>query len=105
MNGRLPTWSRFMKTMRLKTTIVACVLTLNLRGASSAGELKELPSRIRSIFVAKCSECHGRGLSRPRAALYLHELGQVAANRAWVVPHEPEKSYLWTLIQSGDMAA
>src|SRR5580765_8342967 len=96
-----------MKTMRPKMPVVACVLTLSLCGASNAGELdpKELPFRVRSIFVAKCSECHGRGLSRPKAALYLHELGQLAANPEWVVPHEPEKSYLWTLIRDDDMPA
>src|ERR1700688_850249 len=96
-----------MKTVCHKNIVAASVLMLSLSGASSAGELdpQELPSRVRSIFLAKCSECHGRGLSRPRAALYLHELGQLAANRDWVVPHEPEKSYLWTLIQADDMPA
>lgn len=96
-----------MKSMRLKMMAVFWVLTLCRGGASSAGELdpNELPSRVRSIFLAKCSECHGRGLSRPRAALYLHELGQLAANPEWVVPHEPEKSYLWTLIRNDDMPA
>jgi mono/diheme cytochrome c family protein len=95
-----------MKSMRLKMMAAACAL-LSLCGASSAGDLdpNELPSRVRSIFLAKCSECHGRGLSRPRAALYLHELGQLAANPEWVVPHEPEKSYLWTLIRNDDMPA
>lgn len=96
-----------MNTMYPIHMVVACVLTLCLSGASYADELdpQELPSRVRSIFVAKCSECHGRGLSRPRAALYLHELGPLAANREWVVPHEPEKSYLWTLIRDDDMPA
>src|ERR1017187_5802237 len=100
-------WSLVMKTMRPKDMVVAGVLTVSLCGAVSAQELdpKELPSRVRSIFVAKCSECHGRGLSRPRAALYLHELGPLAANPEWVVPHEPEKSYLWTLIRDDDMPA
>ena len=100
-------WRPIMKTPRPKNTVLACVLTLSLCGASSADEidLKELPSRVRSIFVAKCSECHGRGLSRPKAALYLNELGQLASNREWVVPHEPEKSYLWTLIRDDDMPA
>src|SRR6266436_9299081 len=93
--------------MRLQQMVVVGALTLSLCGASSAGEIdpKELPSRVRSIFLAKCSECHGRGLSRPKAALYLHELGPLAANREWVVPHEPEKSYLWTLIRDDDMPA
>src|SRR6266404_5649795 len=96
-----------MKSMRLKMMAIAGVLTLSLWEAISAGEFdpKERPSRVRWIFVAKCSECHGRGLSRPRAGLYLHELGPLAANPEWVVPYEPEKSYLWTLIRDDDMPA
>src|SRR5258708_9172701 len=90
-----------------KMMAVAGVLTLSLCGASSAGGLdsKARPSRVRSIFIAKCSECHGRGLSRYRAALYLHELGPLAANPEWVVPYEQEKSYLWTLVRDEDMQA
>jgi mono/diheme cytochrome c family protein/uncharacterized membrane protein len=100
-------WSILMKIMRVRDMAVACVMTLSLCGASNAEELnpKDLPSQVRSIFVAKCSECHGRGLSRPRAALYLHELGQLAANPEWVVPYDPEKSYLWTLVRDDDMPA
>jgi mono/diheme cytochrome c family protein len=96
-----------MKVACTKNMLIACVLTLSLCGVGSAEEIdpQELPSRVRSIFLAKCSECHGRGLSRPRAALYLHELGPLAANREWVVPHEPDKSYLWTLIRDDDMPA
>src|SRR5437868_1418592 len=95
-----------MNTIGITSSLV-CVLTLTLGDVSSAEEFdpRDLPTRVRSIFVAKCSECHGRGLSRPKAALYLHELGPLAANREWVVPHEPEKSYLWTLIRDDDMPA
>jgi uncharacterized membrane protein len=74
-------------------------------GAQETGASPDLPSRVRSVFLAKCSECHGRSLSRPRAALYLHELGRVAANREWVVPYDPEKSYLWSLVRNDDMPA
>jgi mono/diheme cytochrome c family protein/uncharacterized membrane protein len=74
-------------------------------GAEEPQVTQDLASRVRSIFLAKCSECHGRSLSRPRAALYLHELGQVASNREWVVPYEPENSYLWTLVRNDDMPA
>jgi mono/diheme cytochrome c family protein/uncharacterized membrane protein len=70
-----------------------------------AGPPKDLSAQVRSIFLAKCSECHGRSLSRPRAGLYLHELGQVASHRDWVVPFEPEQSYLWILVRDGDMPA
>jgi mono/diheme cytochrome c family protein len=97
----------FMNALRARNLFLGCVVSLSQCGPSGAEELDpmELQNRVRSIFLAKCSECHGRGLSRPRAALYLHELGQLAANREWVVPHEPEKSYLWTLIRDDDMPA
>ena len=96
-----------MKIMHSRILAVACVLTLSLCGGSYGEEPNpdDLPSQVRSIFVAKCSECHGRGLSRPKAALYLHELGPLAANPEWVVPYEPEKSYLWTLVRDDDMPA
>jgi mono/diheme cytochrome c family protein len=96
-----------MRTLHFKMMVVVGALMLSLHETGRAQELdpNELPSRVRSIFVAKCSECHGRGLSRPRAALYLHELGPLAGNPEWVVPHEPEKSYLWTLIRDDDMPA
>jgi len=89
--------------------LVALVLILGSfvrsAGAEEPQVTQDLASRVRSIFLAKCSECHGRSLSRPRAALYLHELGQVASNREWVVPYEPENSYLWTLVRNDDMPA
>lgn len=96
-----------MKIMRYRILAVGCVLTLSLCSRSNAEERNpnDLSAQVRSIFVAKCSECHGRGLSRPKAALYLHELGPLAANREWVVPYEPEKSYLWTLVREDDMPA
>jgi mono/diheme cytochrome c family protein/uncharacterized membrane protein len=96
-----------MRTMRARNLFIGCIVFVSLCGASGAEELDpmQLQTRVRSIFVVKCSECHGRGLSRPRAALYLNELGPLATNREWVVPHEPEKSYLWTLIRDDDMPA
>jgi uncharacterized membrane protein/mono/diheme cytochrome c family protein len=95
-----------MKSIHLVT--LGCVLALTISGRSQAQDTsttKDLSAQVRSIFLAKCSECHGRSLSRPRAALYLHELRQVASNPEWVVPHEPEKSYLWTLLRDDDMPA
>ena len=99
----------FMSVMRARNLFLGCVVDTepvrNERGAEELDPKSRSKARERSIFVAKCSECHGRGLSRPRAALYLNELGPLAANREWVVPHEPEKSYLWTLIRDDDMPA
>ncbi len=91
-----------------RSLALVLVLPLLLCGRSAAQDVQpasDLPTRVRAIFLAKCSECHGRSLSRPRAALYLHELRQVASNPEWVVPYAPEKSYLWTLLQNDDMPA
>jgi mono/diheme cytochrome c family protein len=88
--------------------LVVCIAALSLCGrvdAQDSSSTKDLAAQVRSIFLAKCSECHGRSLSRPRAGLYLSDLGQVASNPEWVVPFEPEKSYLWTLIRDDDMPA
>lgn len=86
---------------------IAWTLSLILDGVSAAAEMdaKELATTVRSIFLAKCSECHGPALQRPKAGLYFHDLQQVAANRDLVVPFKPEESYLWTLVQNDDMPA
>jgi mono/diheme cytochrome c family protein len=98
-----------MRNSPLKVLAVATVLTCSLCSPRSDAQESQAPQdlavRVRSIFLAKCSECHGRGLSRPRAALYLHELGPLVANREWVVPYDPEKSYLWSLLRDDDMPA
>jgi mono/diheme cytochrome c family protein len=94
--------------MKVTRMLLACALVLSHGRCVLAGEPapdRDLPAQVRSIFLAKCAECHGRSLSRPRAGLYLHELGQLAANPEWVVPHEPEQSYLWTLVRDDDMPA
>jgi len=91
----------------LQVTLLSTIAA-TATGSISAQEPQEPPdvaAQVRSIFLAKCSECHGRSLSRPRAGLYLHDLRQLAANREWVVPHEPEKSYVWTLLRDDDMPA
>ena len=91
----------------LQVTLLSAIVA-TATGSCSAQEPQppsDLAARVRSIFLAKCSECHGRSLSRPRAGLYLHDVRQLAANREWVVPHEPEKSYVWTLLRDDDMPA
>jgi mono/diheme cytochrome c family protein len=93
------------RTIPVTLLLVVAASTGGVASAQEPHAPPDLATRVRSIFLAKCSECHGRTLSRPRAGLYLHELGQLAANREWVVPHEPENSYLWTLLRDDDMPA
>jgi hypothetical protein len=86
-------------------SVLSCVLLGGRGDAQEANPSKDLPFRVRSILVAKCSECHGRSLQRPRAALYLDDLGPLAARRDLVVPYDVEGSYLWHLIRNDDMPA
>jgi mono/diheme cytochrome c family protein len=98
-----------MSIRPFKFLAIAAVLICSLPCSSSdAQEPKpatELPFRVRAIFAAKCSECHGRGLQRPKAALYLDDLGPLAARRDLVVPNDVEGSYLWQLVRDDDMPA
>jgi mono/diheme cytochrome c family protein/uncharacterized membrane protein len=98
-----------MRYRFLKTWVLAWVLTVSLACGTGHAQVPDAPNelafRVRAIFAAKCSECHGRSLQRPRAALYLDSLGPVAANGTWVVPGDVEGSYLWHLIRDDDMPA
>jgi mono/diheme cytochrome c family protein len=72
--------------------------------AACAGP-KDLPARVQTLFAAKCNECHGRMLQRPKGGVVLEPLSAVVGRRDWVVPGEPERSYLWELFRDGDMPA
>ena len=93
------------RTIRVVGSLLIAGAVCESSSAQESSKPVELAARVRSIFLAKCTECHGRSLSRPRAGLYLHELGPLASNREWVVPFEPEKSYVWSLVRDDDMPA
>jgi mono/diheme cytochrome c family protein len=94
-----------MKPVFLRLLVAVCFFSLGISKGSAVedADAKGLASRVNSIFQTKCSECHGQNLTRPKGGIYLHNLAPLAANPEWVVPHEPDKSYLWTLIHNGDM--
>jgi mono/diheme cytochrome c family protein len=76
--------------MRVCTILTAAVVLTFIPGKSGSTRQstapKDLPFQVRSLFLAKCSECHGRGLRRPRAGLYLDDLKALVARRDLVVP-------------------
>jgi uncharacterized membrane protein len=64
----------------------------------------DLGTRVRSVFAAKCAECHSSQLARPKGKFgYVLDLKQVAANPKIVAPFNPSGSRLWTQIADGDM--
>jgi mono/diheme cytochrome c family protein/uncharacterized membrane protein len=91
--------------MNTRITVLACTLIFSTYPAAAiAGERSEdRNAQVQAIFAAKCSECHGPQLQRPKGGVSLYDLGQLAANSDLVVPARPEKSALWEVIQNDEM--
>jgi uncharacterized membrane protein len=56
------------------------------------------------LFEAKCNDCHGAHLERPKGKFgYTMDLKRVAANEDYVVPGDPSKSELFRLVNEDEM--
>jgi mono/diheme cytochrome c family protein/uncharacterized membrane protein len=87
---------------------VCCALTAGPcfgPGAVLAAEgQRDLASKTRLIFSARCAGCHGPNLPEPKGRFgYVLDLAQVAANPEKVVPSFPDESELWELVRRGEM--
>ena len=64
----------------------------------------DLGGEARAIFQAKCGQCHGPNVAKPKGKLgYLLDLKRVASNPKLLLPGKPDESKLWREIASGDM--
>jgi mono/diheme cytochrome c family protein/uncharacterized membrane protein len=60
----------------------------------------------RAVFQAKCVQCHGPKVRKPKGDFgYILDLKRLAANPEIVVPGKPEESQLWELVRDGEMPA
>jgi uncharacterized membrane protein len=63
-----------------------------------------LASQVHAIFQARCTQCHGADLARPKGKFgYVLDLARVAANPKMVVPGNPVKSELYQTVFSNEM--
>jgi uncharacterized membrane protein/mono/diheme cytochrome c family protein len=98
----------------------ALVLPLILLAVSAQG--KELPSavspaslpafnspqtlagQVHAIFSARCIECHGADVERPKGKFgYVLDLARVAANPKLIVPGKPAQSELYQMVSHNEM--
>jgi mono/diheme cytochrome c family protein len=80
---------------------VACFA---LSSVAYANDDVDLATQTWSIFAAKCANCHGPNLTKPKGRFgYVLDLARVAANREMIVPGSPDESELWELVNRGDM--
>jgi mono/diheme cytochrome c family protein/uncharacterized membrane protein len=94
-----------------RTALVCCALMMGFcRPGSALGHPSVAKARgdataeVRAVFAAKCVECHGPAVAKPKGRFgYVLDLGQIAANPKLVVPFKPEESELWEMVQGGEM--
>lgn len=61
-------------------------------------------ARVHDIFQAKCVECHGSQLAKPKGDFgFIDDLSRLAADPLYVVAGDPAKSEVFLMVESGDM--
>lgn len=75
--------------------------TVSIQAASTP---QVLASHVHAIFQARCVECHGADLLRPKGKFgYVLDLARVAANPKMVVPGMPAQSELYQTVFHDEM--
>ena len=63
-----------------------------------------LAGDVLKIFEAKCADCHGAHLPKPKGKFgYVLDLKRMADNPDYVVPGDPAKSELYQLVKKDEM--
>lgn len=74
------------------------------RAQETEAEGLRLAGKVREIFEAKCLDCHGPELPRPKGKFgYVLDLKRVAANPKFIARGHPEKSDLYIVVRDDDM--
>jgi uncharacterized membrane protein/mono/diheme cytochrome c family protein len=87
--------------------LLLLALTAPLRAEiqpASKEEQRQVAQRVRDIFDAKCVDCHGPELPRPKGKFgYVLDLQRMADNPDYVVRGDPEKSELFIMVRDDEM--
>ena len=85
-------------------TVLLCLVATEGRAAATTEEGAQVAGRVREIFEAKCIDCHGPELPRPKGKFgYVLDLKRVADNPEYVERGHPEKSELYKMVFNDDM--
>lgn len=73
---------------------IGCLLLFVVLAPAQDDPAVGLPEQVREIFAAKCTECHGSDVARPKGRFgYVDDLERVA--KKYVKPGDVEESELW----------
>ncbi|MDB6174637.1 MAG: hypothetical protein JWL59_3948 [Chthoniobacteraceae bacterium] len=97
-----------MKFLLCWTLLLSTLLATGQCGLPSATPLNEeqlrMALQVLDIFKAKCVDCHGADLPRPKGKFgYVLDLKRVVETPKYVVKGDPEKSDIYTLVRDDDM--
>jgi len=88
----------------LPLSILLLALTSFVRAADDKAEGVKLAGKVREVFEAKCLDCHGPELPRPKGKFgYVLDLKRVADNPDYVERGHPDKSELYKMVLHDDM--
>jgi len=89
---------------RLTGWTLVLLWALTALRARAEDDPQVLASQVRAIFEAKCIECHGADLPRPKGKFgYVLDLARVAGNPKMIVPGKPEQSELYQMVFHNEM--
>ena len=95
--------SRLLACLQLLVLCSSSVFAAEVKKAPKAEELK-IAGQVRDIFEAKCLDCHGPELPRPKGKFgYVLDLKRIADNPDYVKRGEPEQSDIYTLVRDDEM--
>jgi uncharacterized membrane protein len=84
----------------------ALLLAILVRGFAAEGNAEggKLAGQVREIFEAKCLDCHGPELPRPKGKFgYVLDLKRVAENPEYVERGQPDKSEIFKMVFNDEM--
>ena len=87
-------------------TCVLLLLFASARGGAAEGNTEGIKAaaRVRDIFEAKCNDCHGAELPRPKGKFgYVLDLKRMAENPDYVTRGNAEKSELYVMVRDDEM--
>ncbi len=91
----------------LTLLLMLALSTFAIRAAAPpapAGDKLQTAGQVFKIFEAKCADCHGAHLSKPKGKFgYVLDLGRVAKNPEYIVPGNLEKSELYQMVMHNEM--
>jgi uncharacterized membrane protein len=95
--------------IRLFTHAFLLLLVVGLLRAAGAevaskDEQVKIAGQVRDIFEAKCMDCHGPELPRPKGKFgYVLDLKRIAENPDYVTKGDPDKSDIYTMVRDDEM--